>query len=56
MLQRIAFLCALPLILSTSTFAQNINDFLRTFGGIVEQALRQAAQSDWQKLGCSVLF
>jgi hypothetical protein len=50
MLRRLALLCVLPLVLSTGSFAQNINDFLRTFGGVVQQALRQAAHSEWQKV------
>jgi TonB family protein len=48
--QRLAFLCVLPLVLSTSAFAQNANDFMRTFGGIVQQAMVQAAQAEWRRL------
>jgi hypothetical protein len=47
MLKRLAFLCVLALVLSASAFAQNMNDFLRTF---VQQALRQAAHSEWQRV------
>lgn len=32
------------------TNAQNANDFLNTLGGIIQQAVRQAAQTEWQKL------
>ena len=30
--------------------AQNPNDFMRMFGGIVQQAMRQAAMAEWQRL------
>lgn len=30
--------------------AQNINDFINMFGGMVQQAMRQAAQSEWRRL------
>jgi hypothetical protein len=49
-MKRFALLCVLPLVLSTSTLAQNINDFQRTFGGVVQQALRQAPHSEWQRM------
>jgi hypothetical protein len=48
--KRFTFLCILLLFLSTSAVAQNVNDFLNFFGGIVQQALTQAAQSEWRKL------
>ena len=48
--KRLAFLCVLQLVLSTTAFAQNVNDFLSLFGGIVQQAVTQAAQSEWRKL------
>ena len=38
------FLCGLSLFLSTSAVAQNVNDFLTMFGGVMQQAMRQAAQ------------
>ena len=50
MLKPLLFLCVLPLVLSASTSAQNINDFQRTFGRVVQQALMQAAQSEWQRV------
>jgi hypothetical protein len=37
MLIRFAGICALQLVLCTSAFAQNANDFMRMFGGIVQQ-------------------
>jgi hypothetical protein len=35
MLKRLIFLCVLPLVLSTSAIAQNGNDFLQMFGGVM---------------------
>jgi hypothetical protein len=52
---RLAFLCVLQLILSSSAFAQNANDFLNLFGGVMQQAMRQAAQSEWRRLAPSEL-
>ncbi len=47
---RLIFLCVLPLVLSTSAFAQNVNDFVNLFGGMMQQAMRPAAQSEWRRL------
>jgi len=48
--ERLAFVCVLMLFLSTGAFAQNANDFIRMFGGIVQQALIQAARLEWHRL------
>jgi hypothetical protein len=48
--KRLAFICVLSLVLGTTTRAQNVNDFLRTFGTVVQEAARLAAQAEWQKL------
>jgi uncharacterized protein len=50
MRQWLAILCVLPLLLSESALAQNVNDFLTMFGGVVQQAMRQAAQAEWQRV------
>jgi hypothetical protein len=52
MLKRLALIClpSLVLITATTAFGQNVNDFLRSFGGVMQQAMRQAAQVEWQKL------
>jgi hypothetical protein len=43
-------ICLWALFLSTAAFAQNPNDFLQMFGGVMQQAMRQAAFTEWQKL------
>jgi uncharacterized protein len=48
--RRFAFLCVLLLISSTSAFAQNVNDFLNMFRGLVQQSMIQTAQLEWSKL------
>jgi hypothetical protein len=48
--KRLAFSYSLLLALSTSSFAQNANDFMQMFGGMMQQAMRQAAQSEWRRL------
>jgi hypothetical protein len=55
MLKRLLFLCVLPLFLSTNAIAQNVNDFLQMFGGVMQQAMRQAAQAEWHRLPASEL-
>ena len=51
MRSRLAFLSALLLaVSSSSTFAQNVNELLRIFGGVMQQAMIQGAQSEWRKL------
>ncbi len=55
LLKWLALLCVLPLVLSTSAFAQDVNDFLKLFGGMMQQAMRQAAQSEWRRLPPSEL-
>src|SRR5664279_1243089 len=40
---RFVFFCLLPLLLSRGAFAQNVNDFINTFRGTIEQNMRQAA-------------
>ena len=40
----VAFLSVLQVILSTSAFAQNVNDFINSFHGTVEQTMRRAVQ------------
>jgi uncharacterized protein len=47
---RILAFCIFLLGSSTGAFAQNINDFVRIFGGIIQQAGQQAALSEWQQL------
>jgi uncharacterized protein len=37
-------------ILSAGAAAQAPNDFMQMFGGIVQQAIRQAAHAEWQRL------
>ena len=49
MIKRLVFLCAF-LILSTSAFAQNINDFINKFRGVAQQGMAQATQFEWRKL------
>jgi hypothetical protein len=49
MLKRLVFLCVLVFLSSTSALGQNINDFLQMFGGLMQQAMRQAAQAEWAK-------
>lgn len=44
----LVFLCIPPLALSAG--AQNANDFMRMFGGIVQQAMIQAAYAEWRRL------
>jgi hypothetical protein len=46
---RIALIC-LSLFLGTNAYAQNANDFINIFGGLVQMGIRQAAQSQWQRL------
>ena len=49
MLKRV--LCALVLlVLSESVYAQNLNDLVRMFGGIIQQGMIQAAQSQWRRM------
>ena len=43
-------LCVLPLALSTEASAQDVNDFLNLFGGIIQQGMIQAVQSEWRRL------
>ncbi len=50
MRRRLAFLCIVLLFLSTSAFAQNANDYINIFRGVVQGAMRQAAQLEWRKL------
>jgi hypothetical protein len=45
-----AVILAAGMFFPTVTVGQNINDFLRNFGGLVQQAMRQGAQIEWQKL------
>ena len=45
-----AVLLAVGMLVPTVTVGQNINDFIRNFGGLVVQAMRQGAQAEWQKL------
>jgi hypothetical protein len=33
-----------------SASAQNINDFVRSFGGVIQQAMRQAVEAEWRRL------
>lgn len=42
--KRVAFLCVVLIVLSTSTFAQNITDPTKIFRGVVPQGMRQSAQ------------
>jgi hypothetical protein len=49
---RIALICLL-LFLGTSAYAQNASDFINIFGGLVQMGIRQAAQSQWQRLASS---
>ena len=46
----LVFLCVLPLALREGAFAQNANDFMRMFGGFIQQGMVQAAQSEWRRL------
>jgi hypothetical protein len=48
--KRLVFIGILLLLLSATAFAQNPNDFLRMFGGIMQQGMIQAAQSEWRRL------
>jgi hypothetical protein len=48
--KRLAILWVFSLVLSTSVAAQNINDLLRMFGGVMQQASQQAALAEWRKL------
>ncbi len=47
---RLAFLCVLQLVSSTSAFAQNTNDFIYIFRGVVQQAIIREAQLQWRQL------
>ena len=48
---KLVVLCALVLlVLSKSAYAQNLNDFVRMFGGVIQQGMIQAAQSQWQRM------
>jgi len=49
-LSRVVFVCVFLPVLSTVAFAQNINDFIRGFGGIIQQGMIVAAQTEWRKL------
>ena len=53
--KRLAFSYGLLLALSTAPFAQNANDFMQMFGGMMQQAMRQAAQSEWRRVSPSEL-
>jgi hypothetical protein len=55
MLKQLAFVCVLPVISATSSFAQNINDLLSALNGVVQQTVRQAAQLEWGRLPPSEL-
>ena len=44
------WLATLLLILSPSALAQNANDLLNLFGGMMQQAITQAALSTWKRL------
>jgi hypothetical protein len=48
--KRLSVLCVFLLVLSTSAFAQNINDILRMFGGVIQQGMIQSARSEWRTL------
>ena len=48
--KRHAFLCILPLVLSTSSYAQNVNDLINIFRGVVNAAMVHEAQFEWRKL------
>jgi hypothetical protein len=47
---RLIFLCVLQLTLSTSAFAQNLNQFINIFQGVVQGAIVHEAQFQWRKL------
>jgi uncharacterized protein len=47
---RLMFLCVLQLVLSTSAFAQNLNQFINIFQGMVQGAVIHEAQFHWRKL------
>ena len=51
--KQFVLLSILPLILSTSAFAQNVNDLLSMFDGVMRQSMRQAALSEWRRLSPS---
>ena len=47
---RLACLCVLQLVLSTSAFAQNVNTFINIFQGVIQGAAIHEAQFQWKKL------
>jgi uncharacterized protein len=47
---RLACLCVLQLVLSTSAFAQNVNTFINIFQGVIQGAAIHEAQFQWRKL------
>lgn len=50
MLKRLAVLCVLPFVLSTSVVAQNAGDFMNMFGGLMRAAIIEHARAEWSKL------
>ena len=51
MLALVALSLSLSLIVGcTSAFAQNQNDFMNVFSGIMQSVATQSAQAEWQKL------
>jgi hypothetical protein len=48
--RKFTFLCVLLLTLSTSAFAQNANDLINRFRGVVQGAIVHEAQFEWKKL------
>jgi hypothetical protein len=50
MLKRLAVLCVLPFVLSTSMVAQNAGDFMNMFGGLMRAAIIEHARAEWSKL------
>jgi hypothetical protein len=50
MSKRFAALCILQLVSSHGAFAQNVNNLLNMFGGLVQQGMILPAQTEWRKL------
>ena len=47
---RLLLLCVMQFTLSTSAFAQNVNEFVNIFQGVVRGAIIHEAQFQWRKL------
>jgi hypothetical protein len=47
---KLVFVSLLLVMSVCEASSQNANDFMNLFGGIVQQAMSQAAQSEWRKV------